>query len=91
MSHWRSVLPVGAMLEVDYEALVADVEHEAERMIDFCGLPWDPACLAFHTNARPVHTISAAQVREPLYMTSIGRSRRYAAWLAPLQRALAKT
>jgi tetratricopeptide (TPR) repeat protein len=89
MAHWRATLPPGAMLEIDYEDVVADVEGAARRMIGFCGLDWDPACLAFHATQRPVRTASAAQVRQPIYDSSIGRWRPYAAELGPLLAALA--
>ncbi len=88
MAHWRAVLPDGAMLEIRYEDVVADLEREARRIIAFCGLDWDPACLAFHASARPVRTASAVQVRQPIYDTSIGRWRRYGAELGPLFDAL---
>jgi hypothetical protein len=61
MSHWREVLPPGRMLEISYAAVVADVETAARRLVAFCGLKWDPRCLAFHESQRPVLTASAAQ------------------------------
>jgi tetratricopeptide (TPR) repeat protein len=88
MAHWREVLPPDRFLEVSYEAVVADLEAEARRMIEFCGLPWDPVCLAFHQSPRPVFTSSAAQVRRPIYPTSQGRWRRYREYLGPLIDAL---
>jgi tetratricopeptide (TPR) repeat protein len=90
MAHWREVLPAGAMLEVRYEALVADFESEARRLVAFCGLQWDDACLAFHKTERPVLTASAAQVRQPLYTSSVGRWRAYASELEPLLQALGR-
>ncbi|HEY1934530.1 MAG TPA: sulfotransferase [Acetobacteraceae bacterium] len=89
MQHWRSVLPPGVMLEVDYEDVVADVEREARRMIAYCGLDWDAACLRFHTTERPIRTASAAQVRQPIYATSVGRWRAHGDLLRPLIDALA--
>jgi tetratricopeptide (TPR) repeat protein len=88
MEHWRRVLPAGAMLETRYEDVVADVEGEARRMLAFCGLPWDAACLAFHQTRRPVKTASLIQVRQPIYRASVGRSRPYRALLRPLSDAL---
>ncbi|MGO8917429.1 MAG: tetratricopeptide repeat protein [Stellaceae bacterium] len=88
MAHWRAVLPEGVMLEIRYEDVVADLEREARRIIAFCGLAWDAACLAFHTTERPVRTASAAQVRQPIYHQSIGRWRPYGAELGPLFAAL---
>jgi len=87
MEHWRSVLPAGMMTTVRYEDIVRDVESQARRLIDFVGLDWDPACLAFHASTRAVQTASVAQVRRPLYASSIARWRRY----GPLVAALAPT
>jgi tetratricopeptide (TPR) repeat protein len=88
MEHWRAVLPDGAMLEVQYEELVADLEHHARRIVAYCGLEWDDACLAFHKTERSVRTASAAQVRQPIYQSSIGRWRPHEARLQPLLREL---
>ena len=88
MAHWRAILPEGAMLELDYEAVVADLEGQARRLLDYCGLPWDPACLDFHRTDRPVRTASAAQVRQPIYKSSVGKRERYGDRLAPLIEAL---
>jgi tetratricopeptide (TPR) repeat protein len=89
MAHWRTMLPEGAMLEVQYEKLVADIDGEARKLIDYCGLSWDARCLAFHETVRPVETASTLQVRRPLYKSSVGRATPYAPWLDPLRRALA--
>jgi tetratricopeptide (TPR) repeat protein len=88
MAHWRSVLPAACFIEVDYEAVVDDVEGQARRLIEFLGLPWDDACLTFHENRRVVRTASVNQVRQPIYRTSRGRWRQYARHLAPLLTAL---
>ena len=64
------------------------LEREARRMLDFLGLPWDPACLEFHRAERPVHTASVNQVRKPIYLASVGRWRAHAEQLAPLLQAL---
>jgi tetratricopeptide (TPR) repeat protein len=88
MDHWRSVLPADVLLEVQYEEVVADLEGQARRMVAHCGLPWDDACLAFHQTERAVRTASASQVRQPIYKSSIGRWRPYAALLQPLIEAL---
>ncbi len=77
MNHWRRVLPPGMMLELSYEALVADFPEQTRRMVAFCGLPWNEACLQFHRTSRPVRTASAAQVRQPLYPDAAARWRRY--------------
>lgn len=84
MEHWREVLPPGVMLEVQYEDVVADLEGEARRIVAHCRLDWDDACLAFHENRRPVATASVAQVRQPIYRSSVSRWRPYAKMLGPL-------
>ncbi|HEX4144961.1 MAG TPA: tetratricopeptide repeat protein [Pirellulales bacterium] len=84
MEHWRSVLPAGVMLDVVYEDVVDDLETQARRLIDYCGLPWDDRCLSFHETIRPITTSSNVQVRQPLYRTSVARWRRYEAFLQPL-------
>lgn len=89
MAHWREVLPGKQMLEVDYEELVGDLEAQARRLITFCGLQWDQRCLRFHEAPGAVQTASAAQVRRPLYRTSVGRARRFEAHLGPLKAILA--
>ncbi len=88
MTHWRAVLPPGAMLEVAYEDVVDDIEGQARRLIEFCGLPWDDRCVSFHETGRTVKTASAAQVRRPLFRSSLQRWRRYEAELGPLLREL---
>jgi hypothetical protein len=88
MAHWRRVLPEGAMLEVEYEALVADFEPQARRIIEYCGLDWDNACLRFYETQRPVRTASATQVRQPICQSAVGRWRAYEPWLGPLVEAL---
>ena len=88
MEHWRTVLPEGAILEVQYEELVADLEHHARRLVTHCGLEWDDACLTFYKTERSVLTASATQVRRPLYRSSIGRWRPHEARLQPLLKEL---
>jgi hypothetical protein len=88
MAHWRRVLPPGRILDVNYEDVVADLEQNARRIVAHCGLPWDDRCLSFHETARPVRTASAAQVRQPIYKTAIGRWRVYGDALVPLLDAL---
>jgi tetratricopeptide (TPR) repeat protein len=74
--HWRAVLPV-EVLEVDYAETVADLEGVARRLVAFCGLEWEPACLAFHEGKQPVRTASVAQVRQPIYTRSVARWKHY--------------
>jgi Tfp pilus assembly protein PilF len=88
MAHWRAVPPPEAMLEVPYEALVADLETWARRLVAWCGLDWDEACLKFHQSGQAVRTASLAQVRQPIYASSVGRWRRFERHLGPLLEAL---
>ncbi len=88
MAHWRTLLPPERFMEVDYEALVEDLEGQGRRLVDFCGLEWNEACLTFHQTRRHVLTASAVQVREPLYRSSVGRWKSCARYLEPLLRAL---
>jgi tetratricopeptide (TPR) repeat protein len=76
MNHWRSVLPV-PLIEVEYEETVADIESVARRMIAACGLEWEPACVEFYRNDRPVRTASVTQVRQPVYSRSVARWKKY--------------
>lgn len=87
MAHWRNALP-GRMVEIDYEALIADQAGESRRLVAACGLDWEDACLDFHSNPAPVATASAVQVRAPIHDRSVGLWRRYEAGLAPLADAL---
>ena len=87
MKHWRALAPAN-LVEVDYETLVADQEGETRRLLASCGLSWDERALTFHDSDRPVATASAAQVRQPIYKTSIGQWHRYEKQLAPLADAL---
>ena len=84
MQHWRSILPPSAILEVPYEALVADQETWSRKMLDFVGLPWDPACIDFHQTNRRVSTFSKWQVRQKISKTSVERWRNYAPFVGPL-------
>lgn len=77
------------MLEVAYEDTVADLEGVARRLVAWCGLEWEPACLEFHQNDRPVRTASVAQVRQPLYTRSVERWRHYEPALGGLFEQLA--
>jgi tetratricopeptide (TPR) repeat protein len=88
MAHWRAILPASHFLEVDYEAVIDDLEREARRMLNYLGLPWDDTVLRFYETERPVRTASVNQVRQPIYRTSTGRWRKHAAHLQPLLTAL---
>ena len=88
VARWRAALPSDRFAEVAYEDMVADLEGQTRRVLDFVGLPFDPACLAFHENRSGVSTASSVQVRSPLYSTSVGRWKRYGEGLKPLLDAL---
>lgn len=87
MAHWRDVLPLD-MLEIDYEDLAANPEPGIRRIVEFCGLPWDDACLDFHDHGRRIRTFSFREARKPAYSSSIGKWKAYEAHLAPLLEAL---
>jgi tetratricopeptide (TPR) repeat protein len=84
MEHWRSVLPAGAFLDIQYEDIVSDQESQARRLIDFCGLEWSDVCIDYHKHNRSVITASMAQVRRPIYKSSVERWRPYRKFLGPL-------
>tara|TARA_R110000824_G_scaffold389014_1_gene584834 strand:- start:5374 stop:5715 length:342 start_codon:yes stop_codon:yes gene_type:complete len=90
MAHWHAVLP-GRVTEVHYEDIVSDQEVQTRRLLAEVGLAWNSACLDFHKNASPTATASAAQVRRPLYASSVDRWRRYETQLQPLIAALGAT
>ena len=83
MDHWAEVLP-GRVLTVQYEEVVADFETQVRRLLQFCGLPWEDACLRFYESNRPVRTPSSEQVRQPIYDRSVGHWQNYAAHLDEL-------
>jgi tetratricopeptide (TPR) repeat protein len=87
MQHWRRAAPL-PILDVRYEDVVADVETQARRLVEFCGLDWDPNCLEFHRTSRSVSTPSRWQVRQPIYGSSVARWRNYERHLQPLIEAL---
>lgn len=89
MEHWHDVLPPGTILDVRYEDVVDDLEGQARRLLEFCELPWDDACLSFHETKRAVRTASVAQVREPIYRRSVGKWRPDEDVLRPLLEGLA--
>jgi hypothetical protein len=85
MDHWRNAMPDDRYLEVNYETLTEHPEVETRKMLDFCGLKWDAACLHPELNSRPVRTPSFWQVRQPVYRSSIDRWKRYEPWLGPFE------
>jgi tetratricopeptide (TPR) repeat protein len=87
MVHWKSVLSI-PILDVQYEQLVANPREWVERILSFCGLEWEDACLDFHQSKRQVVTASYDQVRQPLYTKSVARWKNYEKHLAPVSRIL---
>jgi len=83
MAHWQAVLP-GRVLDVQYESVVANQEGETRRLLEFCVLPWDDACLRYYETERAIRTASSEQVRRPIYDSSVGIWRNYERELAPL-------
>lgn len=88
MHHWQNVLPRGRFLTVQYEALVDDPRTQLQRVLDYCRLAFDARCLQHAMVRRPVATLSAIQVREPLYRSAIGRWQHYKEHLGPLAETL---
>jgi tetratricopeptide (TPR) repeat protein len=87
MAHWDAVLP-GKVLRVQHETVVEDLEGTVRRILDFCGLNFEPACLEFHKTSRTVHSASSEQVRRPIYREGVDQWRHYEPWLGPLKAAL---
>ena len=87
VEHWCKTLP-DRLLVMPYESLVTDAETETRRLLSHCGLDWNPRCLNFHLSESSVTTLSANQVRQPLYRSSVGHWKKYARELDPLVRIL---
>ena len=87
MAHFDAALP-GRIHRVIYERMVEDTETEVRRLLDYCGLPFEEACLRFHENDRPVRTASSEQVRQPIFREGVDHWRHYEPWLGPLKDAL---
>ena len=83
MDHWHDVLP-GRCLTVQYEDVVTDFENQVHRLLDYCELPWEDACINFHQTERPVRTASSEQVRQPVYSKSVNFWRNHEQHLAEL-------
>ena len=84
MEYWKSVLPEGTIIDVEYERLVEDPEAQARRMLDAIGLEWDPTVLEFYRKKGVVRTASVAQTRQKIYKSSRARWMNYAEHLGPL-------
>jgi tetratricopeptide (TPR) repeat protein len=87
MRHWDEALP-GKVLRIQYEDVVADLEGNVRGILDFCGLPFEPACLAFHKTERSVRTASSEQVRRPIFREGVDQWRHFEPWLGSLRSAL---
>jgi hypothetical protein len=87
MAHFDALLP-GRVHRVHYEAMIEDTEGEVRRLLDYCGLPFEPACLRFYENERAVRTASSEQVRQPIYKDGVDHWKHYEPWLGPLKEAL---
>jgi hypothetical protein len=87
MDHFDRVAP-GKVHRVIYEAMIADTETQVRRLLAYCGLPFESACLRFYENDRPVRTPSSQQVRRPIYRDGVEHWRHYENWLQPLKQAL---
>jgi tetratricopeptide (TPR) repeat protein len=90
MEHWKKVLPVPVQ-DVHYEAMVEDLESVARKTVEFLGLEWEPTCLEYYRNKRPVRTASLSQVRQPIYRRSVARWQHYEHALKPLFAQLEET
>jgi len=87
MQHWDDVLP-GKVLRMQHEAVVGDLEGSVRRLLEFCGLPFEPACLEFWKTERHVRTASSEQVRRPIFKEGLDQWRHFEPWLGPLKEAL---
>ncbi len=89
MAHWDSVLP-GRVLRVEHEDVVEDLEANVRRILDFCGLEFEPQCVEFYKTERSIRTASSEQVRRPIFKEGIDQWRNFAPWLAPLKEVLGR-
>ena len=87
MDHWDRALP-GRVLRVQYEDVVADLETQVRRILDYCGLPFEPACVEFHATERAVRTASSEQVRQPIFRSGLDQWEHFDPYLDPLREAL---
>jgi tetratricopeptide (TPR) repeat protein len=87
MRHWDALLP-GRVLRVQHEDVVDDLEGTVRRLLDYCELEFEPACVEFHKTERSVRTASSEQVRQPIYREGLDQWRHYEPWLQPLREAL---
>jgi Sulfotransferase family len=88
MDHWESALPPGRVLRVQHEDVIEDLEGSVRRILDHCGLEFEPACVEFHKTERRVHTASSEQVRRPINREGVDQWRNFEPWLGELRAAL---
>jgi hypothetical protein len=88
MDHWDRALP-GKVLRIQHEDLVENLEANVHRILEFCGLEFEPACVEFHKTDRRVHTASSEQVRQPINRDGVDQWRNFEPWLGPFKAALA--
>ena len=88
MGHWDEVLP-GKVLRVQYEDVVQDLETQVRRILDYCDLPFEEACVNFHETKRSVRTASSEQVRQPIYNKAMNTWQRFDAHIGALKEILA--
>ncbi len=88
MAHWRENLPSDSFSQIAYEDIIHNQENQTRKLLSFCGLKWDEACMRFHENTTAVATASAVQVRQPLYASSIDRWKKYGDKLNGLKQVL---
>ncbi len=84
MDHWDTLLP-DKILRVHYEDVVADIESQVRRLLDFCGLPFEEACINFHQTDRAVRTASSEQVRQPIFKSGVDQWENFSLYLDPLR------
>ena len=87
MRYWKALLPLD-IFEIEYESLIEDMETQSRRLLEYCGIAWDDACLKFYETKRVVKTASYQQVRKPIYKSSVNRSDNYKAFIEPLIEAM---
>ena len=87
MQHWDNVLP-GKVLRIWHEDVVDDLEANVRRLLDFCGLEFEQACVEFYKTERRVQTASSEQVRQPIFREGLDQWKNYEPWLGPLKVAL---
>jgi hypothetical protein len=89
MAHWDAVLP-GQVLRVEHEDVVDDLEGNVRRILDFCGVAFEPQCVEFHKTERSIRTASSEQVRRPIFKEGIDQWRNFEPWLGPLKEVLSR-